>query len=65
MDGEYFDALARRLATLYPRRTIVRTIAGVAGGLLGAVRVAPGDAAAKRGPGRTCRETANCVEDAE
>ncbi|MEA2597212.1 MAG: hypothetical protein QOF01_3681 [Thermomicrobiales bacterium] len=66
MDGRRFDDISKALAAGTSRRSVLaRLVAGVAGGVLGAGSIAAGEAASKRGPGRTCRETANCVAGAK
>lgn len=61
MDGHRFDDLARALASQTSRR---RFLGGIVATVLGISTIERADAAAGRGPGRSCRNDGNCVAGA-
>jgi hypothetical protein len=64
MDSKRFSELTKALASGQSRRGVVKGLAaGFAGGMLGLVGRGDAEAARKKtGPGRVCRENANCLD---
>ena len=60
MDNKRFDDIAKSIASLASRRSVVKGMVG--GALAGVVGSRGVDAAKKRGEGQTCRNSPECAE---